>query len=142
MTRAMGRLFSTLRQIDPAAHMDGLPGDVTPTGRAQELHGCGDVFRLTLAADQRMAAARNGAARAGACRARAGDLSRHDAVHRDAPCTELDRERLGEPDEAGFRGDDMGAPGRAGVARDPAYIDDRAAALGEHARDDGTAREK
>src|SRR5580698_5862778 len=89
-----------LRQINPAADMDGLAGDEPPARRAQQLHGSGDVLRVAFATDQRMAAARDGAALAGTSRARPADLSRHDAVHRDAVMAELDRQRLGEADES------------------------------------------
>jgi len=122
--------------------MDGLPGDETPARRAQQLHYGGDILRIAVMADQRMAAARDDAALAGGRRTRPADAPGHHAIHRNAVAAEFDRKRLGEPDETGFRGRDMGPPGGAGVACDAADVDDGAVPLGQHARNDGAAAQK
>src|SRR5215471_21624615 len=135
---ALDRLW----QINSAVHVNGLSGDVTPARRAQEFDRSGDVFRVTFATDQRMAAAGNDAPLAGIRRTRAADAPWNNAIHRDAVAAELNRQRLGEPDKAGFRGRDMGTSRGAGVPGYAANIDDGAAALGKHARNDGAAAEK
>src|SRR5262245_18340008 len=131
-----------LRQINAATYVDRLPGDVAPARRAQQLHGGSDVLRLAFAADQRMATARDDTTLAGVRRTRPADASRRYAIHRDAVAAEFDRERLGEPDQTGFRGHDMSAASSASVAGEAADVDDGAAAPGEHARNDGTATKK
>ena len=68
-----GRPRSQLRQIKPAVHMNGLPGDVAPARRAQQLHGGGDILGLALASDRRLATARDDAALWRAMRARPCD---------------------------------------------------------------------
>src|SRR6202035_4355038 len=93
---------ATLRQINAAVDVDRLTGDVTPAGRAQEAHSCGDVLDLTVVAEKRMATAWNGAALAGSGGAWSGDAAGRNAIHRDACRAELDRQRPSEPDDARF----------------------------------------
>ena len=52
------------RQIDAAADLDRLSGDVAAPCSAQQRHHPGDVLRRAFAANQRVTAARNRAARA------------------------------------------------------------------------------
>src|SRR5262245_47790874 len=89
-----------------------------------------------------MAAARNDAALAGARGTRPADAPRRDAIHRDTAAAELDRKGFGEPDEARFRSRDMGPSVGAGVASEAADVDNGAAALSKHARNDGAAHQE
>src|SRR5262249_47074896 len=132
----------SLRQIYPAVYVNGLPRDVPPARRAQQLYDSGDILRLAFAANQRMAAARNDAAPAGVRRARPADAPRRDAIHRDAAAAEFDRQGLGEANEAGLRSRNMSPPRGTSVGGETADIDDGTVALVEHTRNHGAAHQE
>src|SRR5207248_11562969 len=126
--REMGKRTCRSRpagKIGAAIHMQRLPGDVAGAGPGEEPDRGGDLLRKSLPSGE---ALRQHVVLRHRAFAHGRDDARRDAIHSDARSGEIVRERLGEPDQARLRGDDVGAALRPAVAGHPADVDDGARA--------------
>ena len=130
------------RQIDAAADLDRLPGDVAASRGRTAAPPCRRHPPACLRGRPAGGRRREWRRPARGRRARAADLSRHHAIDGDAAWPYSTASALVRPTSPALADDDMGAPRRSYMRGDAADIDDPPPPFGKHAGDDRTAAQE
>src|SRR3954466_5718694 len=141
--------YNSLRpEVPSAVHIDRRARYVGAGIRAQHADDAGDVFRFSRATqgqridEQLLRLGRRHAPR-GVGDTLGLDVARRDGIHGDAERPELERERLGEADDAALSGGVMHTDAIGASARgDRGEVDDSPALLRLHARSELAADKK